>query len=239
MNFVNINNLEQTKYNEYPFPHTIIDNFLKEDVVEKVLTQMSALEEKDAESKFIDPKSPYEYNKYAWNNNFGPYLKELFAELNSPEFILYLEKLTGISGLITNDTSLRGAGIHRILKGGYLKLHTDFNTYFSEKHGNLDRRLNLLIYMNPDWKEEYNGQLCLCDKENSICVDKIMPIMNRCVIFNTSSKSIHGHPDVLNTPQHISRQSIAVYYYTKNLNGGTDFEGLKPSTTKWFPNIKT
>lgn len=237
MNFVDIDKIKTATYEEYPFPHTVIDNFLKEEVLQNILTHINKLKEKDAESKFIDPKSPYEYNKYAWNTNYGPYLEELFTELNSPEFISYLEKLTGISGLITNDLSLLGAGIHRILKGGYLKLHTDFNTYRSKTHGNLDRRINLLIYMNPEWKEEYNGQLCLCDKDNSICVAKIAPILNRCVIFNTSSKSIHGHPDILKAPKNVSRQSIAVYYYTKNLNSETDFEGLKPTSTTWFPNI--
>jgi hypothetical protein len=238
MNFVEINNIKKANYEEYPFPHTIIDNFLKEEVVQNMLIHINKLKEEDAESKFIDPKSPYEYNKYAWNNNYGKHLEELFTELNSPEFVSYLEKLTGISGIITNDISLRGAGIHRILNGGFLQLHTDFNNYLSKTHGNLDRRINLLIYMNPEWKEEYNGQLCLCDKDNSICVVKIPPILNRCVKYNTSSKSIHGHPEILKVPKNIVRHSIAVYYYTKSSNSGLDFEGTKPRTTTWFPNIK-
>lgn len=59
--------------------------------------------------------------------------------------------------------------------------------------------------------------------------------MNRCVIFNTSNKSVHGHPEKLNAP--IDRQSIAVYYYTKS-NGDLDFEGNTPHSTIWYPNIK-
>jgi len=237
MNFINEDNLrDNINYERYPFPHTIIDNFLKNDVLDNVLLNINNLKDEHADCKFINPSSPYEYNKYAFFLNYGDYLKNLFIELNSPEFIKYLEKITGIENIITNDITLNGAGIHRIKNGGYLQLHTDFNSY-SNLYGKLDRRINLLIYMNPEWKEEYKGELCMCDKEKNICVKKILPILNRCVIFNTSNKSIHGHPEKLNTPENICRQSIAVYYYTKNTNNQHDFEGDAQHSTIWYPNI--
>ena len=235
--FVDEKIIENSIYENYPFPHTIIDNFLKQDVLDNLLLSINNLKDNDAQEKFITPGSPYEYNKYAFNLNYDSYLKNLFVELNSPEFIKHLENVTGIKDLIANDINLLGAGIHRIKTGGYLQLHTDFNSYFNN-YGKLDRRINLLIYMNPEWKEEYNGSLCMCDKENKNCVKKILPILNRCVIFNTSNKSIHGHPEKLNTPENISRQSIAVYYYTKNTNNEVDFEGDREHSTIWYPNIK-
>ena len=214
MEFINTLNLINVKYDTYPFPHTIIDNFINTDKVKDILLNINNLDDNKADAKFIDNNSPYEYNKYAFNKNYGETLKKLFIELNSVEFISILEKITGITNLITNDIELQGAGIHRIKNGGYLKLHTDFNSYY--KFGvKLDRRINLLIYMNPDWKPEYNGSLCLCDKDKNICVKQILPILNRCVIFNTSSKSVHGHPIPLSVPNNIKRQSIAVYYYIK------------------------
>ena len=236
MNFINEDNLINVRYENYPFPHTIIDNFLKNDVLDNVLLNINNLEDEDANSKFTNPMSPYEYNKYAFSSNYGDYLTKLFIELNSPEFIKYLEKITGIENIITNDIELQGAGIHRIKNGGYLQLHTDFNSYHNH-YGKLDRRINLLIYMNPEWKKEYKGELCMCDKEKNICVKKILPILNRCVIFNTSNKSIHGHPEKLNTPENINRQSIAVYYYTKNTANQYDFEGDTEHSTIWYPNI--
>jgi hypothetical protein len=84
------------------------------------------LKDEDANDKFIDPTSPCEYNKYAFSLNYGAYLTNLFIALNSPDFIKYLEKITGIENLITNDISLKGAGIHRIKNGGYLQLHTHY-----------------------------------------------------------------------------------------------------------------
>jgi Rps23 Pro-64 3,4-dihydroxylase Tpa1-like proline 4-hydroxylase len=237
MEFINEANLETVTYENYPFPHTVIDNFLQSDKLDSILFHINKLSDDEAQMKFINPFSPFDYNKYAWNSNYGDYLEQVFVELNSPQFIKHLENITGIQGLITNDISLQGAGIHRIRKGGYLQLHTDFNSYYNH-YGKLDRRINLLIYMNPDWKEEYNGSLCLCDKAESKCVKRVLPILNRCVIFNTSNKSIHGHPDILNVPDNVCRQSIAVYYYTKNCNGIYDFEGDTEHSTMWYPNIK-
>lgn len=231
MEFVNIKN---NIYESYPFPHVIIDDFLKKDKLDELLLHINNLKDEDAESKFINPANPFEFNKYAFNTNYGDYITKLFIELNSIEFIKYLENLTGIKGLIANDITLRGAGIHRIKKGGYLHLHTDFNSYYNNRNEKLDRRINLLIYMNPEWKEEYNGHLYLCDKEKQLAIKKIAPILNRCVIFNTSNKSIHGHPEILNTPNNICRQSIAIYYYTKNINGEKDFEGDNEHSTIWY-----
>jgi Rps23 Pro-64 3,4-dihydroxylase Tpa1-like proline 4-hydroxylase len=237
MEFVRESSLENVTYETYPFPHTVIDNFFKTDKLEGLLSNINSLKDEDAETKFINPYSPYEFNKFAYNTNYGDHLKKIFAELNSSEFITKLETITGIKDIIRNDTTLIGAGIHRIKNGGFLQLHTDFNSYHNH-YGKLDRRINLIIYMNPDWKEEYNGSLCLCDKEKNTCSKKILPILNRCVILNTSNKSIHGHPERLNVPENVYRNSIAVYYYTKNNHGDLDFEGDPEHSTLWFPNIK-
>ena len=140
----------------------------------------------------------------------GDNTRALLYYLNSSTFITFVEKLTSIEGLIP-DPHFAGGGLHRIQKGGLLKLHVDFN-----KHSrlNLDRRLNILIYLNKDWKEEYGGYLELWDKDMTRCEKKILPIFNRCVIFSTNDFSYHGHPDPLNCPEDRSRQSLALYYYS-------------------------
>lgn len=238
--FVNMDKLTNTglKCIPYPFPHLVIDDFLESDRLPKILAEVNKLQDAVAQSKYIDPSSPYEFNKYAFNSNYGAYLKQLFVELNSPGFIKHIERITGVNNIICNELSLHGAGIYRVKSKGFLQLHTDFNTYHS-KNRLLDRRINLLIYLNPDWKPEFKGQLCLCDKNTNTCVKKIDPILNRCVIFNTTSSSIHGHPEPLNVPDDVMRQSIAVYYYTENTQGDNDvdFEGCAPRGTTWYPNI--
>jgi len=208
--------------NDKPFCFAVIDNFLSENKINGVLNDVKKLEISNADYKFFD--ASWECNKYGFQKNFGENLQQIFEYFVSDEFIDHLEKLTGITGIIRNDLKLKGAGVHRILKDGFLKVHTDFNSYTSDKHGRLDRRINLLLYLNPVWKDEYNGHLLLCDKFTQKINYKISPLLNRCVIFNTTKNSLHGHPEKLNVPDDVYRESIAVYYYTKNVDN-IDFEG--------------
>ena len=233
MNFIRDDVFDGKCYETYPFPHIVIDNFLQESVIYTLLQEVCNLKDENANSSFIDPSSPYEYNKYAFSDNYGEYIKNVFTELNSPEFIKKIENLTGINNIISGDITLSGAGVHRIKQQGYLKNHTDFNSYYLNGV-KLDRRINLLIYLNPYWEDQYNGHLCLTDKDTQLSIKKIAPILNRCVIFNTCNRSIHGHPEPLKAPNGVNRHSLAVYYYTKNTTGNVDFEGDLEHSTIWY-----
>jgi len=203
----------------HPFPFIIIDDFLKESTLDEIKTSVDNLRNESANHHF---PQYWEHNKFGFTKGFDECLQNVFARLNSDEFISYIEQLTGIKDIIRNDVTLAGAGIHRITNGGFLNIHTDFNTYVSDNYGKLDRRINLLIYLNPDWKDEYGGQLLLCDSTS--VKYKVLPQLNRAVIFNTTKSSLHGHPFPLTVPDDVSRQSIAVYYYTKH-QPPFDFEG--------------
>jgi len=233
-----IKKLEKGYINLYPFPFILIDNFLNENVIENLISDTNKLNSEEADGKFINSSNIYEYNKFAFTKNLGSSLEKIFDELVSDSFINYIEKCTGITGIIRNDKKLFGAGIHRIHKGGYLGIHTDFNIFYHEKYGFIDRRINLLIYLNKDWEESFKGELWLCDEQNLKICEKILPIMNRCIIFNTTTKSLHGHPEVLSCPDNMYRQSIAVYYYTKNcsqdFNNLLDFEGATCHDTNFY-----
>ena len=176
-----------------------------------------------------------EKNKFAFNSNFGNTLKDIFIELNCDEFITILENFTGVKNIIKDNIDLQGAGVHKIYNQGFLCMHTDFEAYEDKKYGLLDRRINILIYMNPIWKDNYGGELCLFDRNTSKISKKILPILNRAVIFITPN-NIHGHPHPLNIPNNICRQSIATYYYTKNTTGkNLDGENIKLVT--WYNTI--
>ena len=234
-----INNFEFNDYlNEQPFPHIVIDNFFKKDYLDQILRDVNLLKLDNATHKFTNKKCPYEYNKYTFDlSKCSNLLKDVFKELDSEDFLNILSKLTSIQNIIDNqEGGTRGSGIHKIKKGGYLGIHTDFNTYKHSKQGNLDRRINLLVYLNPDWKEEYGGHLKLIEYNNEKNKKEILPVLNRCVIFSTTNKSWHGHDDPLKCPNDIFRTSIANYYYTKNNNNGKDFENDKTHNTRWWKN---
>lgn len=93
----------------------------------------------------------------------------------------YLDKLTGFDEKLISDPYFNGGGYHEIKRSGLLKVHADFN-----KHPDfdIDRRLNLLIYLNDNWQEDWGEELELYDENDmSNPIQKIAPIFNRCVIF--------------------------------------------------------
>lgn len=190
-----------------PFPHITIDNFLPESLLDTILEEFPKVHSIDWQ-KFDAPSE----KKLASKDELqmGDTIRLLLYQLNSSVFINFLENLTGIDGIIP-DPYFEGGGIHQIERGGYLKMHVDFNRH---KKLRLDRRLNLLIYLNKNWSEEYGGHIEFWNKDVTRCEKKILPIFNRCVIFNTTDFSYHGHPEPLTCPEGQTRKSLALYYYT-------------------------
>lgn len=190
-----------------PFPHIHFDDFFEMDIVERVLEEFPG--ENDIEwIKYYDGNQKKLANEN--EENIGLFSRYVLYSLNSSLFLKFLEELTGISNLIS-DSSFRGGGLHNIYRGGKLGVHADFNKH--EQYG-LDRRLNLLLYLNKEWREEYGGHIELWDREMKQCVRSYLPTFNRMVIFTTTDFSFHGHPEPLSCPEYMSRKSLALYYYT-------------------------
>lgn len=190
-----------------PFPHVVIDDFFPVEALDAILAEFPNPEGIDWQ-KFEAGTEKKLASKL--ESQLGERTRQFIWGLNSQVFVTFLETLTGIDGLIP-DPHLWGGGLHQIVPGGFLKVHADFNRH--EKL-NLDRRLNLLLYLNRDWKEEYGGHLQLWTRDMSRCVVKVLPVFNRCVVFSTTDFSYHGHPDPLTCPQGRTRKSVAMYYYT-------------------------
>ena len=207
--------------NATPFPHIVFDNFFSEEILGRVCEEFPKPGEVNWTLRYHDNSKKLEFNS---ETQLGEFAWRLITQLNSSTFITFLEKLTGINGLIP-DPHLWGGGLHQIERGGYLNVHADFNWHEKLK---LDRRLNLLLYLNKDWKEEYGGCLELWDRNMSRCEKKLLPLFNRCVIFNTTDYSYHGHPIPLTCPEGLTRKSLALYYYS---NGRPAEEISKPHST--------
>jgi Rps23 Pro-64 3,4-dihydroxylase Tpa1-like proline 4-hydroxylase len=194
-----------------PYHHIVIDDFLPTALTQQLLdnfppskTETSAAENALNYSGIQVKKRqiyPYDTNEFCRN---------AFAFFNAAPFLQFLEELTGIDGLIP-DPYFHGGGFHEISRGGKLGVHADFRIH-EQLH--LQRRLNVLIYLNQDWPAEYGGELEIWDQSMQQKCASIAPIFNRCVVFNTDAKSYHGHPEPLNCPENRTRKSIALYYYT-------------------------
>lgn len=194
-----------------PYHHICIDDFLPMEVIEKVRADLDSLP--DAERSFDADQERF---KSQYNPDRLPeYTRHLFQAFNSRAFILFLEQMTGIKGLIP-DPYFVGAGIHKTLTGGHLDIHADFNVH---KQMRLERRLNVLIYLNREWKEEYGGCFEIWDKAMTKEMASFSPTENRMVCFSTGSDTFHGNPEPVNHPDGVPRQSIALYYYTATWDG--------------------
>ena len=192
-----------------PFPHIVIDDFLPPEILEACLREFPARQ--GAGDAPVEYDRAQERLKSQYNpDQLAAQARTLFYSFNSRPFIRLLENITGIAGLIP-DPYFLGAGFHEIGQGGHLSVHVDFNHH---KVMNLERRINVLIYLNKDWQDAYGGQLELWNADMTERRQSVTPAFNRCVIFNTSEFSYHGNPNPVSHPGGITRKSIALYYYT-------------------------
>lgn len=228
LEFERLNRLAGDLHDEFraarPYPHVVIDDFLPVDVAEALAQEFSQIGEESW-------KHYHHYNerKLAITDleRMPETTQKVVEALQSDRAVDMVTKLSGLEGLIS-DPSLEGAGMHLVRRGGFLNVHTDFLTHTKQRHWS--RHINLLIYLNKEWQEEWNGNLELWDDDLTECLQSIPPLFNRCVIFNTIEKSYHGHPEKLSCPPEESRKSLLLYYYRdegRELDlSSTDYQAL-------------
>tara|TARA_B110000196_G_scaffold157437_1_gene135597 strand:+ start:699 stop:1550 length:852 start_codon:yes stop_codon:yes gene_type:complete len=212
--YSDLNLIAEKKKEEYlnadPFPNIVFDDFFNNDFLKTVVENFPNLEKINSSQKYINKNEvKFSNNDY---KNFPNSIKLLFDFMNSSIFLEFLQKITSIEEKLVIDEELNGGGLHQIKTGGMLKIHTDFNRHPTLA---LDRRVNILIYLNINWDQTYGGDLELWDEEMKFCGKKILPIFNRMVIFSTNDFSNHGHPEPIKCPDDISRKSIALYYFSE------------------------
>jgi hypothetical protein len=206
-----------------PFPHIVLDGLFSPDLLARIVDEFP----RPSDSEWIRYRNTREVKLASEREeHFGPLTKGLLYHLNSSTFLDFLSQVTGIENLIA-DSYFWGGGMHQIERGGKLAIHADFNRH---PRNNLDRRLNALLYLNPNWQEEYGGHLELWDRKMTGCVARIAPLFNRLVVFATTDFSYHGHPNALTCPEGVTRKSLALYYYT---NGRPAAELRRSHSTLW------
>ncbi|TAF65715.1 MAG: 2OG-Fe(II) oxygenase [Cytophagales bacterium] len=212
-----------------PYKHLVMDNFLEEAFANTIHDYFPAIDVLNKHYKGLNEQKSEGSNFEA----FHPSFSQLRQMLMSKEFCQWVSDIVGIPDLFITDDKL-GTGLHQGGNGSFLDIHIDFNIH-TEK--NVHRRLNLLIYMNKDWKDEYGGHLEMWNSNMTQCEKKVAPLFNRCVIFETNEISYHGYSKVT-LPEGLTRRSFYAYFYTDIREGATKYHDtvFKPkpedSTTK-------
>jgi hypothetical protein len=193
-----------------PFPYVKMDNFLDPTKAEWIAAAYPSFAAATGHGQIFSTVNERKKIQISDASLYPAPVAELNALLASQSFLDELSYITGIPKLLA-DEQLVGGGIHITGPGGRLDVHVDFN-YISDRK--LHRRLNLLLYLNPQWEESWGGQFQLWDKDVKRCEAAFAPIYNRCVIFATSDISYHGVVPV-SPDAPLPRKSFATYYYTK------------------------
>lgn len=189
-----------------PYHHICVDDFLPAEILTRVRREVEVLPGAEASFDRAQERLKTSYLP----ERLPDYTRSLFQAFNSRAFIGFLEEMTGIHGLIP-DPYFIGAGIHCVANGGHLDIHADFNLHKIMK---VERRLNVLVYLNPEWRAEWGGSFEIWDKKMENKVASFVPLFNRMVCFSTGSDTFHGNPEVVRNPNGDPRLSIALYYYT-------------------------
>jgi hypothetical protein len=189
-----------------PYPHYVFDDFLPQEVAAGAARGVDL----DDTAGWIAVDTEHNKRAYQHDESALPIVvRELLREFNSRQFLLFLETLTGIEGLIA-DPYFLGGGLHISRRGGFLNVHEDWNWHHKLQ---LERRLNVIVYLTEDWDPTWGGALELWTNDGAECVQTVAPLFNRTIVFATTG-SMHGHPSPLLCPPNKGRVALNIYYYT-------------------------
>lgn len=205
-----------------PFSFVVIDDFCEPEALGRLIEQIPNPDEGGISKSrdYVFAKNKFEKSNF---REVGPLFEEIYSDLVSERFQKVLQTI--VAAPVWVDPAFHGGGIHQGGEGSFLDMHADFSHH--PLHADWERDLNILLYLNPDWRPEHRGQLELRHKESGEAT-QVEPLFNRCVIMHTRAHTLHGYGRI-NFPKGAFRRSIATYAYKPAL------ERSKGRSTVWFP----
>lgn len=205
----NVDELKNQYINSKPLPHFIIDDFLPKDIFDLICTEIKNFPQDKWIVKNLKNSG---IRKETRDFTSSPALQETMIHLTSHSFVSWLNKITDCDQIIPDIHHL-GAGLSAAPSGSFLGLHTDFNWNDTLK---LNRKFNLIFYVNEKWEDSWNGELEFWDREKTECLHAIKPVPNRLLFWEYEQELIHGFSKPLNCPSGIERQNLMTVYYISN-----------------------
>jgi hypothetical protein len=203
----------------WPFPHIMIRDFLPSDLARRIA---DAFPDNGNEGWTIHSNNHADRKFLGDETKVDPLFRAFMQATASRQFLLFLETLTGLKGLIP-DPYYIGGGAMTAGRGDKLDMHIDFNWHYKL---HTHRRCNALFYLSPVWHPDWGGELCLGTEEQSA---EYLPLFNRLIVFNTTENSWHGQPEALTCPSGTLRKVFSAFYYT----AATTAEVENPHLTRY------
>jgi Rps23 Pro-64 3,4-dihydroxylase Tpa1-like proline 4-hydroxylase len=224
-----LNAKKNNQYSNKPFQHIVIDDFLPKDIIEGLYNNFPN-EKSNAWGRTNDADIEIK-GRTMWESEFDipDHVVDSVRILNSSLVLKAIGELFEVPKLMP-DPYFSGGGLNITPRGGLLDVHVDGN--YHDASG-LNRRINVLIYLNKDWEKNWGGEFGLYDVTGDNLVKSIPPLFNRLVIFETHDYSYHGLPDKLNFPKGEYRKSLILYYYTKDKRPSSQVDVDAPHSALW------
>lgn len=224
-----INANKNKNYFTDPYQHIVLDDVFETEFADAISQSFPPLDDSSwqhSNDKGIEIKS-----RSNWSSDFDipDGILPVIRIFNSSFILDAMSKKLSIPKLIP-DPYFTGGGLNVTEKGGLLDVHVDGN--YHDATG-LNRRVNLLLYLNEGWEKSWGGQFGIYTDEGNTLVKTIPPLFNRCVIFDTHDKSYHGLPDAINFPKDKPRKSIILYYYTVEPRPSSNIVVNEPHSALW------
>jgi hypothetical protein len=189
-----------------PYPHVVLDGFFDAAVLERVEREFPAPGRRD----WLGYDTVNEIKQTSRGIlDLPPFTQIFLWQMCSAPFMDWLRAVTGIADLCV-DPTFHGGGLHESRRGGWLNLHADWTQH---PHLPLVRQLNMIIYLNRDWQEEWGGALELHGPGGGP-IARVAPVFNRAVIFPTTSETVHGFPQPMTCPADRARRSVSWFYWS-------------------------
>ncbi|HSC86651.1 MAG TPA: 2OG-Fe(II) oxygenase [Polyangiaceae bacterium] len=214
-----------------PFPFLAVDDFLEPEFARAMAASYPSFEDASSLGHVFNAVNEKRKVQITNPESFPEPVQQFAALAASEEFREFLSKVSGIDDLRWDD-SYSGAGMHMTASSGRLDVHVDFNRL--EQKG-WYRRLNLLLFLNEGWQDEWGGRLELWNADVTKCAHSFQPIFNRMVLFETSDISYHGVTPI-KCPPAIARRSFALYFYTEQPPAGVDADKQHSTIFRSRPN---
>ncbi len=209
---IDVEEILQRGLTRMPFPHSVVDNFLPSEIAERIVREYPPVVKKGL-AKPASIRNGRLVHGGIHSITMGEvdsFQNRVLQGFLETDFVEFIRRLTE-QEVLTADHEFFGGGFIETVRGGALDIHVDFN----ERVG-IHRVVNLLLYLNPGWEEEYGGLMEIWDGLKRR-VKTVVPTLNRCLIFVCSERSFHGYPKPVACPEGMTRRTIAAYYYGKRV----------------------